>query len=179
VFPVKGIEISIQVFAAMQKLCRTRSLPIPYLLIFGDPKEDPKYAAELSALAEETQAIRDIRFLGGVPLCSGIYRGFPWLDEKDLLRIAAMTHGGVLFTPCVAMVESVGLGPALASVAGVPCAVTTFNALQRVYNGGLHCVHVDFENQDGVDAAAREFLDMLLASALGIQRLRTATRSSC
>jgi glycosyltransferase involved in cell wall biosynthesis len=167
VFPVKGIEISIRVFAAMQKLCRKRNLPFPYLLIFGDPKEDPKYAAELIALAEEAQVSRDIRFLGGVPLCSGTYHGLPWLDEKDLLRIAAMTHGGVLFTPGVAMVESVGLGPALASVAGVPCAVTTFNALQQVYSGGLHCVHVDFGTQDGLDAAAREFLDMLLASAPG------------
>jgi len=169
IFPVKGIEITIRLFAALQKLCRGRSVPIPYLLIFGDPKEDPKYAAELSALAEDTNVSRDIRFLGGVPLCSGIYHGVSRLDEKDLLCIAATTHGGVLFTPCIGDVESVGLGPALSSVAGIPCAVTEFNALHRVYSGGLHCVHVDVRSQDGLDVAAQEFLDMLLASATELQ----------
>lgn len=164
IFPVKGIEISIRLFATIHKVLHERNLPPPYLLIFGDPAEDPKYAAELRALADDLNVSEDIRFMGGVPICSGIYRGVSYLDEKDLLRVAQATHGGVLFTPCTGDVESVGLGPALSSIAGIPCAVTKFNALHQVYSDGLHCVHVDVQNQQGFDIAAKEFVDILLPS---------------
>lgn len=169
IFPVKGIEISIRLFATIQRACHKRNLHIPYLLVFGDPEEDPKYAAELRALADGLNVSGDIRFMGGVPICSGVYRGVSQLDEKDLLRVAAATHGGVLFTPCTGDVESVGLGPALSSIAGIPCAVTKFNALHQVYSDELHCVHVDVQSQQGFDIAAQEFVDILFTSATGLR----------
>ncbi|KAF7340710.1 Glycosyltransferase family 4 protein [Mycena sanguinolenta] len=168
IFPVKGIEISIRLFAAIQSACHKRDLPVPYLLIFGDPEEDPKYATALKALADDLNVSQDIRFMGGVPICSGVYREVPRLDEKDLLCVAAATHGGVLFSPCTRDVESVGLGPALASIAGIPCAVTNFNALRQVYSNELHCVLVDVQSQQSWDVAAEELVDILFAPATGL-----------
>ncbi|KAJ7835361.1 hypothetical protein B0H14DRAFT_2796666 [Mycena olivaceomarginata] len=169
IFPVKGIEISIRLFATIQSACHKRNLPAPYLLIFGDPEEDPRYAAALKTLADDLNVSDDVHFIGGVPICSGVYREVSQLDEKDLLRVAAATHGGVLFNPCTKDVESVGLGPALASIAGIPCAVTNFNALHQVYSDEFHCILVNFQSQQGLDIAAEELIDLLFASAIGLR----------
>ncbi|EKD16000.1 group 1 glycosyl transferase [Drepanopeziza brunnea f. sp. 'multigermtubi' MB_m1] len=167
IFPVKGIEISIRVLAAVKEACVKRGLPAPYLLIFGDPEEDPAYAAELQALGREEGLVDDIRFLGGVPLCSGFKGSKAMLDEKDLLRLAAATHGGVVYTPNTTNVESVGLGPALASIAGLPFVVSKFNALRQVYGDDLQGVFLDTSGPQGFELAAESFVDMMEASKLG------------
>lgn len=163
IFPVKGIEISIRLLAAIKAVSSKRHLPTPSLLVFGDLEEDPGYAAELQKLVSEESLSEDVRFLGGVPLCSGVWGSKVLLDEKDLLRLSAATHGGVLYTPNVTDIESVGLGPALAAIAGLPCAVSKFNALAQVYGDGLHCVHLDTQSHGGFEEAAEAFVDLTVA----------------
>ncbi len=164
IFPVKGIDISIRLLAYIKAISIKRYLPVPYLLIFGDPEEDPEYATELQTLAHDEGLTSDIRFLGGVPLCSGIKDSRALLDEKDLLRLSAATHGGVLYTPNTTDVESVGLGPALASIAALPCLVSKFNALHQVYGDGLYCVQLDAKCEESFEGAAKEFVDLMTAS---------------
>ena len=67
IFPVKGIEISIRVLAAIKEVSGKRGLNIPYLLIFGDPREDPEYAAELALHIQEPGLTDDILFLAEFP----------------------------------------------------------------------------------------------------------------
>ncbi|OWP03794.1 hypothetical protein B2J93_2639 [Marssonina coronariae] len=167
IFPVKGIEISIQVLAAIKSASMQRDLTQPYLLIFGDLEEDPEYAAELQALVRDAGLTDDIRFLGGVPLCSGIKGSKVVLDEKDLLCLAAASHGGVIYTPNTKDVESVGLGPALASIAGIPCVVSEFNALRQVYGDDLHCVLLDNISRESFDVAAKLLVNLMKISRLG------------
>jgi glycosyltransferase involved in cell wall biosynthesis len=167
IFPVKGIEISILLFASIKREALKRGVPVPYLLIFGDPAEDPQYAAELYQLASAEQVTDDIRFLEGVPLSSGDDGTRALQDEIDLLRICAATHGGVLFTPKVADVESVGLGPALAAIAGVPCVVSEFNAFHQVYGENFRCIRLAAaQTPEDIQTAAEAFLDLLLTSAM-------------
>ncbi|KAL2067225.1 hypothetical protein VTL71DRAFT_1649 [Oculimacula yallundae] len=166
IFPVKGIEISIRVLAAVKIVSIQRGLAVPYLLIFGDPEEDSQYAAELDSLANDVGLKHDIRFLGGVPLCSGIKGTKTMLDEKDLLRLAATTNGGVIYTPNTADIESVGLGPALASIANLPCLVSKFNALDQVYGDGLNVVCLDLSMGDGFESTAQSFVDRMVASKI-------------
>ncbi|KAH7383623.1 hypothetical protein BKA64DRAFT_646803 [Cadophora sp. MPI-SDFR-AT-0126] len=139
--------------------------PISHLLIFGDPEEDTDYAAKLELLARDMELTDDIRFLGGVPLCSGLKETKAMLNEKDLLRLAAATHGGVVYTPDTADVESVGLGPALASIAGIPCLVSKFNALDQVYGNGLNVIRLDPSRQNGFEIAAESFVEWMVASS--------------
>ncbi|KAH9222621.1 hypothetical protein DL95DRAFT_454625 [Leptodontidium sp. 2 PMI_412] len=167
IFPVKGIEISIRVLAAIKGVSIKRGLAVPYLLIFGDPEEDPGYAAELHLVAHESRLTDDIRFLGGVPLCSGVKGTRVMLDEKDLLQLAAATHGGVVYTPNTANLESVGLGPALASIADLPRLVSKFNALDQVYGDGLNVIRLDVSSPNGFDVAARCLVDWMVASMKG------------
>ena len=101
-----------------------------------------------------------MRFLDGVPL--GTYRdaaGSWHLDEIDLLGLAAATAGAVVFTPSQADLESVGLGPALAAVAGLPCAITPYHAFTSVYGPEFSVVRVD---TDGPQARAAEDLVTLM-----------------
>ncbi|KAG4438294.1 hypothetical protein IFR05_006229 [Cadophora sp. M221] len=167
IFPVKGIEISIRVLAAIKDVSIKRDMVVPYLLIFGDPGEDPEYAAELHLLAHDAGLADDIRFLGGVPLCSGVKGTRVMLDEKDLLLLAAATHGGVVYTPSTTDVESVGLGPALASIAGLPCLVSKFNALDQVYGDGLNVIRLDSCSEKGFEIAAQALVDCMVASKKG------------
>ncbi|KAH7330361.1 hypothetical protein BKA65DRAFT_565606 [Rhexocercosporidium sp. MPI-PUGE-AT-0058] len=108
IFPVKGIEISIRALAAVKSVSIKRGLAVPYLLIFGDPEEDLEYAAELHLLAQEAGLTDNIRFLGGVPLCSGVKGSRMMLDEKDLLRIAAATHGAWYTLPIPRTLKALG-----------------------------------------------------------------------
>ncbi|PVH86107.1 glycosyltransferase family 4 protein [Cadophora sp. DSE1049] len=167
IFPVKGIENSIRVLAAIKEVTVKRGMAVPYLLIFGDPEEDAEYAAELELLAQDMRLTDDFRFLGGVPLGSGIKGTKAMLDEKDLLRLAAATHGSVVYTPNTTDVESVGLGPALASIAGLLCLVSRFNALDQVYGDGLNVVRLDLSRQNGFEVAAESFVDWMVASKKG------------
>ncbi|KAK0128858.1 hypothetical protein ONS95_000806 [Cadophora gregata] len=164
IFPVKGIEISVRVLAAIKAVSVKRGMEIPYLLIFGDPEEDPQYAADLELLTGHMGLTDDIRFLGGVPLASGVNGKRLILDEKDLLRLTAATHGGVIYTPNTTNVESVGLGPALASIAGLPCMVSKFNALDQVYGDGLNVIRLDSSSPHDLKAAAEAYVDWMLAS---------------
>ena len=170
IFPVKGIEISILLFASIKREALRRNVAVPYLLIFGDPAEDPQYAADLYQIASNQQVTDDIRFLEGVPLSSGDDGTRALLDEVDLLRICAATHGGVLFTPKVADVESVGLGPALAAIAGVPCVVSEFNAFHQVYGEDFRCIRLAAaQTAEDIQTAALAFLDLLTTSATKLE----------
>ncbi|MBP2473696.1 hypothetical protein JOF53_002568 [Crossiella equi] len=155
VFRVKGVEISVRLLAALREAAHRRGEPAPALLVFGDLGEDPEYSEEVLAAVAETGTAADIRFLNGVPL--GTHRdatGTLRLDEVDLLRLARETGGAVLFTPNRPDVESVGLGPALAAVAGIPSAVTAFDAFTDVYGQDFHSVRIGPD----LAAAAEELL---------------------
>ncbi|MGC4806831.1 hypothetical protein [Micromonospora sp. DT233] len=171
VFRVKGVEISVALLAAVRREAARRGEPPPHLLVFGTLDEDPEYAAEV--LAALRQAPEGVHFLGGVPLSTHRDDAGRWhLDEVDLLRVAAATCGGVFYTPNRPDVESVGLGPALAAVAGVPFATTAYNALDGAYDGGLDHVHV--ADPSALDAPAAEFVDQLAQLRAGSPQRRAA-----
>uniref|UniRef100_UPI000361503D hypothetical protein n=1 Tax=Actinoalloteichus spitiensis TaxID=252394 RepID=UPI000361503D len=142
-FRVKGVEISVSVFAEMLSTARDAGRPDPALLVFGSVEEDPPYASEVLDHVRALGVTGAVRFLDGVPLTSHRERAGWRLDEIDLLRICRATGGAVLFTPNLPDVETVGLGPALAALAGVPCAVTDYDAFTSVYQGRVSCVRVD------------------------------------
>ncbi|MGC4806833.1 hypothetical protein [Micromonospora sp. DT233] len=117
--------------------------PMPCLLVFGSLDEEPDYATELRAAVADRGLHDDVRLLDGVPLASASDAAGRWrLDESDLLALAGATGGAVVFTPSSPDVESVGLGPALAAVAGVPCAVTPYHAFADVYGDQFAVVPV-------------------------------------
>jgi glycosyltransferase involved in cell wall biosynthesis len=162
VFYVKGIDLSIRAFAAIRDVYCRLGKPCPYLLIFGDPDEEPEHARMLYDLIKAEGVMDHVRFLGGVPLYTHNGPTGPKLDERDLILLCKLSKGGVLYTPKVANVESVGLGPALAAIAGVPCMVTDFNALNTVYGSSLHvCTLKKLDEEDFVQTA-EEFVSLLL-----------------
>ncbi|MFF1422202.1 hypothetical protein [Streptomyces sp. NPDC058280] len=161
-FRVKGVEISVALFAEIKKICESRSTPAPYLVVFGSLDEDPPYAREVLSLAQELGVQKDIVFLDGVPLASNRDTAGQWrLDEVDLLRLCRSGGGAVLFTPNTADVESVGLGPALAAVAGVPCAVTAYTCFEDFYGTESGCVVIEGQEQRHLAAAAQELQDLM------------------
>jgi hypothetical protein len=101
--------------------------------------------------------------LDGVPLSTHRDANGRWqLDEIDLLQLARATGGGVLFTPGVADVETVGLGPALAALAGVPCAVTAYEAFDGVYQRLERFSYVRVGSSlAAIHAAGDELLDVI------------------
>ncbi|MEU1116918.1 MULTISPECIES: hypothetical protein [unclassified Streptomyces] len=143
VFRVKGVELALEVLAAARSAAADRGLPAPYLLVFGSLAEDPAYCDEVLHTARRLDLLPDVRFLDGVPLCSVQDSTGAWrLDEIDLLRTAAASGGGVVFTPNTEDVETVGLGPALAAVAGLPCASTNYAAFAPTYGKDFYVVPV-------------------------------------
>jgi hypothetical protein len=173
VFRVKGVEIAVALLAAVRRESARRGEPLPHLLVFGTLDEDLEYTREVLAVLE--QAPEGVRFLGGVPLSTYRDGDGRWhLDEVDLLCIAAATGGGVYYTPNRPDVESVGLGPALAVVSGVPFATTAYNALRAVYGAGLDYVHV--ERGAPLDAPAAAFVDRLAELRAGSSSRRAALR---
>ncbi len=49
----------------------------------------------------------------------------------------------MLFTPSQPDIDTVGLGPALSAVAGVPCAVTAFDCFAEVYGESFARIDVE------------------------------------
>ncbi|HEY1618694.1 MAG TPA: hypothetical protein VGG25_13820 [Streptosporangiaceae bacterium] len=140
----KGADIAVSLLAELRALARADGEQDPCLLIFGSLAEDREFAADLAVQARRLDAWPDIRFLDGVPLVSCRDEAGAWrLDEADLLKLAAATGGAVLFTPSQPDIDTVGLGPALAAVAGVPCAVTPFDCFTDVYGADFARIDVD------------------------------------
>ncbi|WP_326594904.1 hypothetical protein [Streptomyces sp. NBC_01803] len=184
VFGVKGVEVAIELTAAMKSLATARSTAVPYLLVFGSLTEDPLYAAEVMARARHLGMDGDVIFLDGVPLASfeDPHRGWQ-LDEVDLLRLAQASAGGVVFTPGVTDVETVGLAPGLAAIAGLPVAVTAYEVFRGIYGEHFSSIHVGL-TRDGIRAAAAEFLEVIgphrtgHAVAAGLERNRALVRDA-
>jgi hypothetical protein len=160
-FRVKGVHVAVELLAAIKLAAERRGIEIPYLLVFGSLQEDPEYAQEVVALARDLNVLSEVRFLDGVPLTSHREADGRWrLDEVDLLRLSAASCGGVVFTPGVPDVETVGLGPGLAALAGLPCAVTDYDAFERVYGSSFVCIRVR-SDPGSVYKAGEELLNVL------------------
>jgi len=167
IFRPKGIEISISLFSYLKTIARTGGYPPPYLLVFGALAEDAEYGRELLCHAAARNVLADTRFLDGVPVSSFREADGRWrLDEIDLLRLAAASGGGILFTPSQPDVESVGMGPALAACAGIPCALTDYDAFDRVYGNAFFRIRVP-SDEEGLMAAATHLTSVLRAYRRG------------
>lgn len=165
VFRVKGIEISIDVFSSLLDIYKKKDLCTPKLFIFGNMNEDPEYALCLKMQVNALNLNDDIIFLDEVPLQTYKSNDNRWyLDEIDLLIICHALSGAVLFTPNVDNVESVGLGPALAAIAGVPCAVTEYTAFTEFYGAEYHHIKV---NSDAPANAAPQLFEWMRKHAAG------------
>ncbi len=161
VFHIKGVHLAVEVLAVMRREARSRGLAVPYLLVFGSLHEDPDYARQVVDTVHRLGLEDDVRFLGGVPLGSCRDSAGQWhLDEIDLLRLAAATNGGVLFTPSVPDVETIGLGPGLAAAASVPCLITNYDAFDRVYGPDFSFTRTTTEPA-ALERAAVDFLATL------------------
>ncbi|MEV0693845.1 hypothetical protein [Streptomyces sp. NPDC050388] len=163
IFRPKGIEIALTLLAEMREQSFADGEPPPYLLVFGQLDEDPAYAAELREHAHRCGIADDVLFLDGVPVATfRDVQGHWRLDEVDLLRLAAASGGAVLFTPSRPDVESVGLGPALAVQAGIPCAHTAYDAFGAVYGDQFRGVRVPTDSE-GLAAAATSLRNAMRA----------------
>jgi hypothetical protein len=161
IFRVKGVHIALHLLAALKRAAERERRESPYLLVFGSLQEDAAYSKELIALVHELDIVSSVRFLDGVPLSSYCDATGRWrLDERDLLHLSVATGGGVVFTPDVPDVETVGLGPGLAALAGVPCALTHYDAFESVYGPALACVQVT-PDPAGIDRAGEEYFHVL------------------
>ncbi|MFD9287535.1 hypothetical protein ACFWBV_04325 [Streptomyces sp. NPDC060030] len=161
IFPVKGVDVALDFLAALKEEAVRGGRPVPYLLVFGSLSEDPPYAEQVLARTHRLGLEQDVRFLDGVPLASfADADGEQLLDEADLLRLAKATEGGVMFTPSVTDVETVGLGPGLAAAAGIPVAVTDYEVFHTIYGDSFVRTRVPLGGDDMRPAAA-EFLDSL------------------
>ena len=175
VFHVKGLETSIALVAHMRKQALLVGCQAPVLLIFGSLSEEPSYAAYLEGVARKLDVLEAVHFLDGVPLQSTISRTGSWLlDEIDLLRICKANGGAVVFTPNRPDVESVGLGPALSTVAGVPCAVTKFHAFDEIYGPQFSCVTV--RGDGDLSRAADELLRFMVRTDSSWSRIVSVNR---
>ena len=162
IYRVKGVSQALRFHAEVVDECLRRSLPPPYLLVFGDLNEDPEYADELITLRDELATEKYVRFLGGVPLQTTREDNGEWrFDEVDLLRLARATNGGVVFTPSVSDFETVGLGLGLAAAAEIPAVSTRYNAFDEVYGAALVTCTTFEPDGTGMSKAAMEFVDVL------------------
>ncbi|WP_326809703.1 hypothetical protein OIE62_40705 [Streptomyces scopuliridis] len=175
VFQVKGVEISVAMFAEMKRIREEQGTPTPYLLVFGSLNEDPPYAQKVASLVQELNVQDDVVFLDGVPLSSHQDGdGFWRLDEIDLLSLCRASGGAVLFTPNTTDVESVGLGPALAAIAEVPCAITEYACFEDIYGTQSSCVRVS--GSTDIPVAATKLLDLMAKNHHGDPRVREALK---
>ena len=176
VFRVKGIEISINVFSALLNIYKNKGFPPPKLLIFGNMNEDPEYAHCLKVQVDELLLTNDIIFLDEVPLQTYKSEDNKWyLDEVDLLIICHALSGAVLFTPNVENVESVGLGPALAAIASIPCAVTEYTAFTEFYGSEYYHIKV---RPDSPNEAAQQLFEWMRMQAAGETEIKIRLSSN-
>ena len=163
--PRPGVEITLALAAQMARLLQARGERQPQLLVFGSLQEEPAYARRVVKAAADLGIGDQVRFLDGVPLASHRAADGAWrLDEIDLLALASAAGGAVLFTPSVQDVETIGLGPALAALAGIPCAVTPYKAYDAFYRGALSDVRAH-PGEEGINAAAEELLSLMAGRA--------------
>jgi hypothetical protein len=161
IFRVKGVHIALHLLAALKGAAEREQSETPYLLVFGSLQEDAEYGREVVDLVHDLDIVSCVRFLDGVPLTSYCDTGGCWrLDERDLLHLSVATSGGVVFTPAVPDVETVGLGPGLGAQAGLPCAVTKYDAFESIYGSALACVQIT-PDPDGIERAGVEYFRML------------------
>ncbi|WP_330172394.1 hypothetical protein OG875_01595 [Streptomyces sp. NBC_01498] len=150
-------------------------MPEPSLLVFGSLDEDPPYARKVLSVVQELNVQDDVIFLDGVPLSSHQDAGGRRrLDEVDLLRLCRASGGAVLFTPNTSDVESVGLGPALAAIAEVPCAVTEYACFEDIYGTRSSCVRVS--DAADIPAAAGRLLELMAKNRHGDPTVREALK---
>lgn len=172
VFRIKGVDVALRLLAQMKDAAHASGEPVPYLLVFGGLDEDPAYAREVLELAATLGVEEDVRFLDGVPLMSSREQGGEWrLDEVDLLRVASASSGGVVFTPGLTDVETVGLGPGLAAMAGLPCLTTEYDVFEPVYGTEFWRVRMD-TSPESIRTAAAEFVRDLARFRKGDDSLR-------
>jgi hypothetical protein len=160
---VKGAHLALDAFSAVCEVWEAG--PTPVLLLWGPLLEDEEFAAGLVRQAKAQETFEYVRFLDGVPIATTADESFVRLDEIDLLLLAKRSGGGVVFTPSVPDVETIGLGPALAGLAGLPCMVTPYNALRRVYGEDFAVVEAASCASSDVRDAGRSF-----AANLGTKR---------
>ncbi|HDL8376712.1 TPA: hypothetical protein PXR12_004067, partial [Yersinia enterocolitica] len=145
-------------------------LSLPKLLIFGSMNEDPEYAGYLKEQVNILNLNDHIIFLDEVPLQTYRNKYNKWcLDEIDLLTICHTLSGAVLFTPNVKNVESVGLGPALAAIYTIPCAVTEYSAFTEFYGSEYHHIKVDPSFPRDAAQQLFEWMCMHAAGEIGIK----------
>ncbi|RSO06997.1 hypothetical protein DMH18_26505 [Streptomyces sp. WAC 06783] len=180
---VKGVEISLDVFAGMRDACARAGIGDPALLVFGSLDEEPGYADTVVRAAHDLGLEDAVTFLDGVPLSTLRTASGRWrLDEADLLALARATGGAVLFTPDCTDVESVGLGPALAAVADLPCAATAYQAFDHAYGSDFARVAVVPEEAQKASSVLVEWMIAVregqpwVKSALQANRRRVAQR---
>ncbi|WP_174851184.1 glycosyltransferase family 4 protein [Yersinia artesiana] len=170
VFRVKGLEISIDIFNSLLNIYKEKDLLLPKLLIFGNMNEDPEYADYLKEQVNILHLNDDIIFLDEVPLQTYRNKNNKWcLNEVDLLIICHALSGAVLFTPNVKNVESVGLGPALAAIYTIPCAVTEYSAFTEFYGSEYHHIKVDPDFPRDAAQQLFEWMCMHAAGEIGIK----------
>lgn len=175
VFQVKGVEIAVSMFAEMKRICEKQGTPAPCLLVFGSLDEDPPYAQKVLSAVQELNVQDDVVFLDGVPLSSHQDAAGRWrLDEIDLLTLCRASGGAVLFTPNTPEVESVGLGPALAAIAEVPCAITEYACFEDIYGTQSSCVRISDSTE--IPAAAAGLLDLMTKNHHGDPAVREALK---
>jgi glycosyltransferase involved in cell wall biosynthesis len=156
---VKGAHLALDAFSVI--CAEWTDKPAPVLLLWGPLLEDEDYSTGLVQQARSQGTFRHVRFLDGVPLATTADETSVRLDESDLLLLAKQSNGGVMFTPPVPDVETIGLGPALAGLAGLPCVVTPYNALQEVYGAHFAVVQATSCAKSHVEDAARRFVAYL------------------
>ncbi|MFJ1231149.1 hypothetical protein AB8P60_17600, partial [Yersinia proxima] len=138
--------------------------------------EDPEYAHCLKVQVDELLLTNDIIFLDEVPLQTYKSEDNKWyLDEVDLLIICHALSGAVLFTPNVENVESVGLGPALAAIASIPCAVTEYTAFTEFYGSEYYHIKV---RPDSPNEAAQQLFEWMRMQAAGETEIKIRLSSN-
>ena len=159
---VKGAHLALDAFSAICEEWTGKVAPV--LLLWGALREDEDFAAGLVRQARSQGTFEQVRFLDGVPVATTADESSVQLDETDLLLLAKRSNGGVMFTPAVPDVETIGLGPALAGSAGLPCLVTPYHALRQVYGEQFAVVQATSCAPSDIKDAARRFAAYLGAN---------------
>lgn len=174
-FHVKGVHLAVQVLAHMRRLAVESGDPEPALVVFGGLEEDVAYATRVLSLVKELELEDHVVFADGVPLTSDFSGASTRLDEIDWLRAAQMSGGGVVFTPDPADVETVGLGPALAAIAGMPVLRTEYAVFESIYGRDFESIVLNppYDAAEFERAAVRFWEALKTRSPDDLRRLET------